>query len=109
MGPSSIDKSNDTFRVVTASSLFDGHDAAINVFRRLFQKAGLEVIHIGHNRRVKQLVITAIQEDVDAVCVSSYQGGHMEYFKYIRELLNENGGSHIKIFGEGIDYPRKRC
>ncbi len=109
MGPSSIAKSNDTFRVVTASSLFDGHDAAINVFRRLFQKAGLEVIHIGHNRRVKQLVITAIQEDVDAVCVSSYQGGHMEYFKYLRELLNENGGFHIKIFGEGIDYPRKRC
>lgn len=89
------------FRIVTASSLFDGHDAAINVFRRLFQKAGLEVIHIGHNRSVKQIVITAIQEDADAVCVSSYQGGHMEYFRYLRKLLDENGGSHIGIFGGG--------
>ena len=89
------------YRIVTASSLFDGHDAGINVFRRLFQKAGLEVIHIGHNRSVQHLVKTAIQEDVDAVCVSSYQGGHMEYFRYLRDLLNENGGSHIKIFGGG--------
>ncbi|NGX42127.1 MAG: Fused isobutyryl-CoA mutase [Chlamydiae bacterium] len=89
------------FRIVTASSLFDGHDAAINVFRRLFQKAGLEVIHIGHNRSVKQLVMTAIQEDVDAVCVSSYQGGHMEYYRYMRDLLNEKGGSHIGILGGG--------
>jgi methylmalonyl-CoA mutase len=90
-----------TFRIVTASSLFDGHDASINVFRRLFQKAGMEVIHIGHNRSVNQLVTTAVQEDVDAVCVSSYQGGHMEYFKFLRDRLNENGGSHIKIFGGG--------
>lgn len=89
------------FRIVTASSLFDGHDASINVFRRLFQKAGLEVIHIGHNRSVQQLVTTAIQEDVDAICVSSYQGGHCEYFGYLRTLLNENGGSHIGIFGGG--------
>ncbi len=89
------------FRIVTASSLFDGHDASINVFRRLFQKAGMEVIHIGHNRSVQHLVTTAIQEDVDAVCVSSYQGGHMEYFKFLRDQLNKNGGSHIKIFGGG--------
>ena len=88
-------------RIITASSLFDGHDAAINVFRRLFQKAGLEVIHIGHNRSVKQLVMTAIQEDADAVCVSSYQGGHMRYYKYLRDLLNENGGARIGIFGGG--------
>lgn len=89
------------FRIVTASSIFDGHDAAINVFRRLFQTNGLEVIHIGHNRSVNQLVRTAIQEDVDAICVSSYQGGHMEYFRYLRDLLNKNGGSHIGIFGGG--------
>ena len=89
------------FRIVTASSIFDGHDASINMFRRLFQAGGLEVIHIGHNRSVKQLVTTAIQEDVDAICVSSYQGGHMEYFHYLRELLNANGGSHIGIFGGG--------
>ncbi|MCE5317867.1 MAG: methylmalonyl-CoA mutase family protein [Parachlamydia sp.] len=89
------------FRIVTAASIFDGHDAAINVFRRLFQAAGLEVIHIGHNRSVRQLVASAIQEDADAVCVSSYQGGHMEYFRYLRELLDANGGKHIGIFGGG--------
>jgi isobutyryl-CoA mutase len=88
-------------RIVTASSLFDGHDAAINVFRRLFQKAGLEVIHIGHNRSVDHLVKTAIQEDADAICASSYQGGHMEYFRYLRDLLDKEGGSHIGIFGGG--------
>lgn len=88
-------------RIVTASSLFDGHDASINVFRRLFQKKGMEVIHVGHNRSVDQLVKTALQEDADAVCVSSYQGGHMEYFPYLREKLDEKGGSHISIFGGG--------
>lgn len=91
----------DVYRIVTASSLFDGHDASINLFRRLFQKAGLEVIHIGHNRSVKQIVMTAIQEDADAVCVSSYQGGHMEFFRYLRDQLHEQGGSHIRIFGGG--------
>ena len=89
------------FRIVTAASIFDGHDAAINVFRRLFQASGLEVIHIGHNRSVKQLVATAIQEDADAICVSSYQGGHMEYFRYLRDLLDAQGGGHIGIFGGG--------
>jgi len=88
-------------RIVTSASIYDGHDASINVFRRLFQAGGLEVIHIGHNRSVNQLVKTAIQEDVDAICVSSYQGGHMEYFHYLRDLLNANGGSHIGIFGGG--------
>lgn len=96
-----MNETDQLYRIATASSIFDGHDAAINVFRRLFQAAGLEVIHIGHNRSVKQLVTTAIQEDVDAVCISSYQGGHMEFFKYLRDLLNENGGSHIGIFGGG--------
>lgn len=89
------------YRILTASSLFDGHDAAINLFRQLFQKAGIEVVHIGHNRSVEQLVKTAIQEDVHAVCVSSYQGGHMEYFRFLRKRLNEEGGSHIAIFGGG--------
>lgn len=89
------------FRIATAASIFDGHDAAINVFRRLFQAGGLEVIHLGHNRSVKQLVTTAIQEDVDAVCVSSYQGGHMEYFRYLRDQLDAQGGAHIGIFGGG--------
>lgn len=89
------------YRILTASSLFDGHDAAINVFRRLFQKAGMEVIHIGHNRSVEELVKTAIEEDVNAVCVSSYQGGHMEYFRYLRQRLNEEGGDEIAIIGGG--------
>jgi isobutyryl-CoA mutase len=89
------------YRIVTASSLFDGHDAAINVFRRLFQKAGLEVIHIGHNRSVEEIVRTAIQEDVQGVCVSSYQGGHMEYFRFLRKRLDEEGGTDIAIFGGG--------
>lgn len=89
------------YRILTASSLFDGHDAAINVFRRLFQKAGMEVIHIGHNRSVEELVRTAIQEDVHAVCVSSYQGGHMEYFRYLRKKLDSEGGNDIAIFGGG--------
>lgn len=91
----------ETFRIVTASSLFDGHDASINVFRRLFQKAGLEVIHIGHNRSVDQLVKTVVQEDADAVCVSSYQGGHMEFFRYLRQRLDESGAESVKIFGGG--------
>lgn len=89
------------YRMLTASSLFDGHDASINMIRRLFQRAGLEVIHIGHNRSVRQLVKTAIQEDVDAVCISSYQGGHMEYFRYLRKCLNEQGASQVAIFGGG--------
>ncbi|MFT4551892.1 MAG: methylmalonyl-CoA mutase [Chlamydiales bacterium] len=94
-------KTDQIFRIVTASSLFDGHDAAINMFRRLFQKAGLEVIHIGHNRSVHQIITTAIQEDVDAVCISSYQGGHMEFFKFLRDSLIENESKHVKIFGGG--------
>jgi methylmalonyl-CoA mutase len=88
-------------RVVTAASLFDGHDAAINIMRRILQAAGCEVIHLGHNRSAADVVTAAIQEDVQAVALSSYQGGHMEYFRYIRKLLDAQGGTHIKLFGGG--------
>ena len=90
-----------TIKIVTATSLFDGHDAAINIMRRILQDSGAEVIHIGHNRSVKEVVDAAIEEDAQGIAVSSYQGGHMEYFKYMRDLLDENGASHIKIFGGG--------
>jgi isobutyryl-CoA mutase len=88
-------------RMVTAASLFDGHDAAINIMRRLFQKGGAEVIHLGHNIAAKTLAKAALEEDAHAVCLSSYQGGHLEYFKYLRQLLDESGAKHIKIFGGG--------
>ncbi len=88
-------------RIVTAASLFDGHDAAINVMRRIFQSSGAEVIHLGHDRSVNEIVNTAIQEDVQAVAITSYQGGHMEYFKYMYDLFKEAGCGHIKIFGGG--------
>ena len=88
-------------RFVTASSLFDGHDASINIMRRILQSSGAEVIHLGHNRSVEEVVNVAIQEDVQGVAVSSYQGGHMEYFKYMYDLLREKGAPHIKIFGGG--------
>ena len=88
-------------RIVTAASLFDGHDAAINIMRRIIQGAGAEVIHLGHNRSVDEVVNCAIQEDVQAIAITSYQGGHVEYFKYIYDLLKEKGCGHIKIFGGG--------
>jgi methylmalonyl-CoA mutase len=88
-------------RFVTATTLFDGHDASINVFRRLLQRAGAEVIHLGHNRSAKEIVNAAIQEGVHAIAVSSYQGGHLEFFKYVKDLLDENGAGFIKIFGGG--------
>ena len=88
-------------RVVTATSLFDGHDAAINIMRRILQDTGVEVIHLGHNRSVQEIVDAAIEEDVQGVAVSSYQGGHIEFFKYLVDLLNEKGAAHIKIFGGG--------
>ena len=87
-------------RIVTAASLFDGHDAAINIMRRIIQATGVEVIHLGHNRSVEEVVNTAIQEDVNAICLTSYQGGHNEYFKYMYDLLKEKGVEHIKIFGD---------
>lgn len=96
-----IYKPKNKIRFVTAASLFDGHDASINVMRRILQASGAEVIHLGHNRSAEDVVNTAIQEDAQAIAVSSYQGGHIEYFKYMRDLLNQKGASHIKIFGGG--------
>ena len=88
-------------RIITAASLFDGHDAAINVMRRLIQSSGAEVIHLGHDQSAKAVVDCAIQEDAHGVALTSYQGGHVEYFTYIRQLLDEAGCQHIKIFGGG--------
>lgn len=88
-------------RIVTAASLFDGHDAAINIMRRIIQATGCEVIHLGHDRSVEEVVNTAIQEDANAIAMTSYQGGHNEYFKYMYDLLQEKGAGHIKIFGGG--------
>jgi isobutyryl-CoA mutase len=88
-------------RIVTAASLFDGHDAAINIMRRIIQSTGVEVIHLGHDRSVEEVVNTAIQEDANAIAMTSYQGGHNEYFKYMYDLLQEKGAGHIKIFGGG--------
>lgn len=88
-------------RIVTAASLFDGHDAAINIMRRILQSKGAEIIHLGHNRSVKEIVECAIEEDAQGIAVTSYQGGHVEFFKYMKDLLDENGCGHIKIFGGG--------
>ena len=88
-------------RIVTAASLFDGHDAAINIMRRIMQRSGCEVIHLGHDRSVDEVVNCAIQEDAQAIAMTSYQGGHMEYFKYMKDLLEEKGAGHIRIFGGG--------
>jgi methylmalonyl-CoA mutase len=88
-------------RIVTAASLFDGHDAAINIMRRIIQSSGAEVIHLGHDRSVEEVVNCAIQEDAQAIAMTSYQGGHMEYFKYMYDLLKEKGAGHIRIFGGG--------
>ncbi|MBM0127165.1 fused isobutyryl-CoA mutase/GTPase IcmF [Pimelobacter simplex] len=88
-------------RLVTASSLFDGHDASINIMRRIFQSQGCEVIHLGHNRSVAEVVEAAIEEDVQGIAVSSYQGGHVEYFEYLTQLLRERGAGHVKVVGGG--------
>ncbi len=88
-------------RIVTATSLFDGHDAAINIMRRLLQSTGAEVIHLGHNRSAADIASAAIEEDAQAVAITSYQGGHMEFFRYVRSLLDEAGAAHVKIFGGG--------
>jgi len=94
-------KPKNKVRIVTAASLFDGHDAAINIMRRIIQGTGCEVIHLGHDRSVEEVVNTAIQEDAQAIAMTSYQGGHNEYFKYMYDLLKEKGAGHIKIFGGG--------
>jgi methylmalonyl-CoA mutase len=88
-------------RFVTATSLFDGHDASINIMRRILQATGVEVIHLGHNRSVDEIVNAALQEDVQGIAVSSYQGGHVEFFKYMIDLLKAGGGENIKVFGGG--------
>jgi methylmalonyl-CoA mutase len=88
-------------RFVTAASLFDGHDASINIMRRILQGMGCEVIHLGHNRSVEDIVTAALQEDVQGIAVSSYQGGHVEFFKYMIDLLRSRGGAGIKVFGGG--------
>lgn len=92
---------NNTVRIVTAASLFDGHDAAINIMRRIMQAKGAEIIHLGHNRSVAEIVECAIEEDAQGIAITSYQGGHVEFFKYMKDLLEENGCGHIKIFGGG--------
>jgi len=94
-------KPKNPVRIVTAASLFDGHDAAINIMRRILQSSGAEVIHLGHNRSVSEIVDCAIQEDAQAVAITSYQGGHMEFFRYMYDLLMERGCGHIRIFGGG--------
>ncbi len=88
-------------RFVTATSLFDGHDASVNIMRRVLQASGAEVIHLGHNRSVQEIVNAALQEDVQGVAITSYQGGHVEFFKYMMDLLREKGGENIKVFGGG--------
>ena len=88
-------------RLITASSLFDGHDASINIMRRIFQSQGCEVIHLGHNRSVQEVVDAALEEDVQGVAVSSYQGGHVEYFEYLVESLRAAGAGHVKVVGGG--------
>ncbi|MCC2659219.1 MAG: methylmalonyl-CoA mutase, partial [Panacagrimonas sp.] len=94
-------KAKHKIRLVTAASLFDGHDASINIMRRILQASGAEVVHLGHNRAVEEIVSAALQEDVQGIAVSSYQGGHIEFFKYMVDLLRERGGAHIQVFGGG--------
>jgi len=94
-------KAKHKIRFVTAASLFDGHDASINIMRRILQASGAEVIHLGHNRSVEEVVTAALEEDVQGIAVSSYQGGHLEYFKYMIDLLRQRGGEHIQVFGGG--------
>ena len=94
-------RSGHPIRIVTAASLFDGHDAAINIMRRILQRSGCEIIHLGHDRSVDEVVNCAIEEDAQAIAMTSYQGGHMEYFKYMKDLLDERGAGHIRIFGGG--------
>ena len=94
-------ESKTKIRIVTAAALFDGHDAAINIMRRILQSKGAEIIHLGHNKSVHEIIECAIEEDVQGIAITSYQGGHVEFFKYMKDLLNENGCGYIKIFGGG--------
>lgn len=101
VAPQDLSATAGPLRFVTAASLFDGHDAAINIMRRLIQAQGAEVIHLGHNRSVEDVVRAALQEDADAIALSSYQGGHVEYFKYMVDMLKERGAGHVRVFGGG--------
>ena len=101
MQKTSVYQAEHKIRILTAGSLFDGHDVAINIMRRILQRSGAEVIHLGHNRPVHEIVQAAIQEDVQGIAITSYQGGHMEFFKYAYDLLKEKGAGHIKLFGGG--------
>ena len=101
LDPEGVYRPRHKLRLVSAASLFDGHDASINIMRRILQASGAEVIHLGHNRSVQEIVDTALQEDAQAIAVSSYQGGHLEYFKYMVDLLRQAGASHVKVFGGG--------
>ena len=100
MPPESIELKN-RVRIVTAAALFDGHDAAINIMRRLMQREGAEVIHLGHNRSAGEIADAAIMEDAQAIAITSYQGGHIEFFKYVIDLLKERDAGHIRVFGGG--------
>src|SRR6059058_5919965 len=95
-----LNQSQHKIRIVTAASLFDGHDAAINIMRRILQSKGAEIIHLGHNRSVAEIVECAIEEDAQGIAITSYQGGHVEYFKYMIDLLRERGAD-IRVFGGG--------
>ena len=99
--PPLVYKPENRVRFVTAASLFDGHDASINIMRRILQATGCEVIHLGHNRSVEEIVNCALQEDAHGIAISSYQGGHVEFFKYMLDLLRQRGAPHIKVFGGG--------
>lgn len=101
MADSTLHTPTNPVRLVTASSLFDGHDASINIMRRIFQSQGCEVIHLGHNRSVAEVVDAAIEEDAQGIAVSSYQGGHVEYFEYLVQLLRERGAGHVQVVGGG--------
>ena len=100
-GQKTLYKPTHKVRFVTAASLFDGHDATINIMRRILQSTGVEVIHLGHNRSVQEIVNAALQEDVQGIAITSYQGGHVEFFKYMIDLLKAGGGENIKVFGGG--------
>ena len=96
-----LQRAPERVRVVTAASLFDGHDAAINIMRRILQSQGAEVIHLGHDRSVAEIVDAAIQEDAHAVAISSYQGGHVEFFEHLVDRLRERGAAHVRVYGGG--------
>src|SRR4029453_9915492 len=99
--PPALHQAGRRLRFVTAASLFDGHDASINIIRRMLMASGAEVIHLGHNRSVDEIVTAALQEDAHGIAISSYQGGHIEFFKYAIDLLRERGGADIRVFGGG--------